>query len=587
MDADGPAVQVRGLSVQFPGETKPALAGVDFDLAPGERLAIVGESGAGKTMVGLSLLALLPPAAHSKADTLTVAGFDVNALTPRQRNAFRGRHAAMIFQNPMTSFNPVRTLGYQMQLALARHQKLSAKESKERVEQALRAVGLPDPKQKSRAYPHQLSGGQLQRAMIAVAMLNEPTVLVADEPTTALDTTVQAQILDLLAERMEGRSLLLITHDLAVAATLCERVMVLREGRVVEAGRTRAVLQAPRHDYTKALIAAAPGKRAREAQPERAAPLLRVTDCEFAYPGKPPTPVLHGVSFDVAPGETLALVGESGSGKTTLAMVTIGALPIGSGNIRFKGNDPNAARDGWRQARRNMQLVLQDPYASLDPRWRIRDIVAEPLDAYGIGTRAERSAKVKELLATVELDPGLATRRPDQLSGGQRQRVAIARALALQPELILADEPVSALDLSVQDQILRLLHRLQRETGLALLFVSHDLGVVTDIADRVLVLYLGRVMETGPTRDVLERPRHPYTAALAAAAPNLAEAGRPRLHTALAGETPGPHEVIAGCAFSGRCPRAQPRCQTETPALASPPDSESARQLACHYPLDT
>lgn len=578
-------VKVRGLSVQFPGENKPALERVGFDLNAGERLAIVGESGAGKTMVGLSLLALLPPAAHSQAETLRVAGFDVNALTPRERNAFRGRHAAMIFQNPMTSFNPVRTLGHQMQLALARHQKLSTKESEERVEQALRAVGLPDPQQKSGAYPHQLSGGQLQRAMIAVAMLNEPTMLVADEPTTALDTTVQAQILDLLAERMEGRSLLLITHDLAVAATLCERVMVLREGQVVETGLTREVLKAPQHDYTKALIAAAPGKRGRDERPQPAAPLLSVTDCKFAYPGKRPTPVLHGVSFDVAPGETLALVGESGSGKTTLAMVTIGALPIGEGQILFKGVNPGETRDGWRQARRHMQLVLQDPYASLDPRWRIRDIIAEPLDAYDIGSRAERTKKVEDLLATVELDPALSRRRPDQLSGGQRQRVAIARALALAPELILADEPVSALDLSVQDQILRLLHRLQRDTGLALLFVSHDLGVVTDIADRVLVLYLGRVMETGPTREVLGQPLHPYTAALAAAAPTLTDAGKPRLHAALAGETPGPHDIVAGCAFAGRCPRVQARCQTEAPQLTAP-DGHRGRQLACHYPLE-
>lgn len=577
-------VQVRSLSVQFPGETQPALDAVDLELRAGERLAIVGESGAGKTMVGLSLLALLPPTAQFSAEVLRVAGFDVNAMSPRERNAFRGRRAAMIFQNPMTSFNPVRTLGHQMALALGRHQKLSAKESGARVEQALHAVGLPDPKRKAAAYPHQLSGGQLQRAMIAVAMLNEPTVLVADEPTTALDTTVQAQILELLAERTEGRSLLLITHDLAVAATLCERVVVLKQGQVVESGRTQAVLQAPQHAYTQALIEAAPGSRPREERAGSAADsLLSVTDCAFAYPGRPPTPVLHGVSFDVARGETLALVGESGSGKTTLAMVTIGALLIDGGEIRFRGEDPTAGRDGWRRARRHMQLVLQDPYASLDPRWRIRDIIAEPLDAYGIGTRAERTAKVEALLATVELEPALAARRPDQLSGGQRQRVAIARAIALEPELILADEPVSALDLSVQDQILRLLHQLQKDSGLALLFVSHDLGVVTDIADRVLVLYLGRVMETGPTRQVLEQPLHPYTAALAAAAPSLSDAGSRRLRPALAGETPGPHDVVTGCAFASRCPAVQDRCRREAPPLV--PDATGKRRFACHFPL--
>ncbi|GAB7185508.1 ABC transporter ATP-binding protein [Kitasatospora sp. Ki12] len=522
-----PVLRVSGLTVRFGGTT--AVDGVDFELAAGDTLGIVGESGSGKSTTALALLRMLPPGGRITAGSVELAGQDLAALPEEALRALRGRRIAMIFQDPMSSLNPVLTIGTQLDEALRAHGgSLRKAERQVRAAELLDLVGIPDAAGRLRDHPHQFSGGQRQRIMIALALAHDAEVLVADEPTTALDPTVQQQILRLLTRinRETGTALVVISHDLGVIAQTCRRLLVMRHGRVVEHGVTAELTAEPRHPYTRELLAAVP----RLEEPSRAAanstpgaePLLTVRGLSKTYGSRRrAVTALHEVDLDLYPGETLGLVGESGSGKSTLARALVGAHAPSAGSIRFRGEEQaRPARHG--APHREIQLVFQDPYSSLNPRMTAGQIIAEPLIAHGLGDRARREARVAELLTQVGLDPATADRHPRAFSGGQRQRIGIARALAPEPSVLICDEPVSALDVSVQAQVIDLLARLQRELGLAVLFIAHDLAVVRRVSHRIAVMHRGRIVETGPADRVVTAPEHPYTAELLAAVPRLA-----------------------------------------------------------------
>ncbi|MFF2348289.1 ABC transporter ATP-binding protein [Kitasatospora sp. NPDC058115] len=522
---DRTVLRVTDLSVAFDGTT--AVDGVGFELAAGDTLGLVGESGSGKSTTALALLHMLPDGGRITGGSVELAGQDLAALPERALRAVRGRRIAMVFQDPMSSLNPVLTVGKHLDEALRAHgNRPDKRERAARAVELLDLVGIPDAAGRLRDHPHQFSGGQRQRIMIALALANDAEVLVADEPTTALDPTVQQQILRLLTRinRETGTALVVISHDLGVIAQTCRRLLVMRHGRVVESGATADVLTAPRHPYTKELLAAVPRL---EAPSEAAAnsvpgpePLLTVTGLRKTYGSRRrAVTALDGVDLVLHPGETLGLVGESGSGKSTLARALVQVHAPSGGEIRFRGRE--FGRGGERGARRELQLVFQDPYASLNPRMTVGQIVAEPLIAHGLGDRPARARRVAELLEQVGLDPESADRHPRAFSGGQRQRIGIARALAPEPSVLICDEPVSALDVSVQAQVLDLLARLQRELGLALLFIAHDLAVVRQVSHRIAVMHRGRIVETGPADRVVTAPEHPYTAELLAAVPRL------------------------------------------------------------------
>ncbi|MFF8774009.1 ABC transporter ATP-binding protein [Kitasatospora sp. NPDC015120] len=522
---DRTVLRVTDLSVAFDGTT--AVDGVGFELAAGDTLGLVGESGSGKSTTALALLHMLPDGGRITGGSVELAGQDLAALPERALRAVRGRRIAMVFQDPMSSLNPVLTVGKHLDEALRAHgNRPDKRERAARAVELLDLVGIPDAAGRLRDHPHQFSGGQRQRIMIALALANDAEVLVADEPTTALDPTVQQQILRLLTRinRETGTALVVISHDLGVIAQTCRRLLVMRHGRVVESGATAEVLTAPQHPYTKQLLAAVP----RLETPSEAAansvpgsePLLTVTGLRKTYGSRRrAVTALDGVDLVLHPGETLGLVGESGSGKSTLARALVQVHAPSSGGIRFRGRE--FGQGGERDARRELQLVFQDPYASLNPRMTVGQIIAEPLIAHGLGDRAARGRRVADLLEQVGLDPGSADRHPRAFSGGQRQRIGIARALAPEPSVLICDEPVSALDVSVQAQVLDLLARLQRELGLALLFIAHDLAVVRQVSHRIAVMHRGRIVETGPADRVVTAPEHPYTAELLAAVPRL------------------------------------------------------------------
>ncbi|WP_316519793.1 ABC transporter ATP-binding protein [Kitasatospora brasiliensis] len=501
----------------------PAVDGVGFDLEAGDTLGIVGESGSGKSTTALALLRMLPPGGRITAGSVELAGQDLAALPEDALRALRGRRIAMVFQDPMSSLNPVLTVGRQLDEALRAHGGRPRKaERAARAAELLDLVGIPDATGRLRDHPHQFSGGQRQRIMIALALAHDAEVLVADEPTTALDPTVQRQILRLLARinRETGTALVVISHDFGVIAQTCRRLLVMRHGRVVEQGATAEILARPEHPYTRELLAAVP----RLAEPSGAAanstpgdqPLLTVRGLTKSYGSRRRAfTALHGIDLDLHPGETLGLVGESGSGKSTLARALVRAHPPSGGSIRLRGEEIG------RSPRRDVQLVFQDPYSSLNPRMTAGQIIAEPLIAHRLGDREQRAARVAELLEQVGLDPATADRHPRAFSGGQRQRIGIARALAPEPSVLICDEPVSALDVSVQAQVIELLARLQRELGLAILFIAHDLAVVRQVSHRIAVMHRGRIVETGPADRVVTAPEHPYTADLLAAVPGL------------------------------------------------------------------
>ncbi|NJP94525.1 ABC transporter ATP-binding protein [Nonomuraea sp. FMUSA5-5] len=508
-------LEVHDLKVSYDG--RPAVHGVSLSVEPGEVVAVVGESGSGKSTTAHALIGLLPSNATLDAGRILFGEADLAGWSQRRLRSVRGSRIGLVPQDPANSLDPVKTVGAQIGEVLRVHGERDRRKIRARVLDLLARVGLPDPETCARQYPHELSGGMRQRVLIAAAIALRPSLIIADEPTSALDVTVQRRILDLIDDlRAEyGTAVLLVTHDLGVAAGRSDRLVVMKDGRVVERGPTSSVLAAPQEGYTKRLLDDAPALSARPFPDHPGGPpaiVVRDLVKEFRV-GRRPFRAVDGVSFEVTRGTTHALVGESGSGKTTTArMVARFATPT-SGTVSIAG-----APDG-RRFRRHVQLVYQNPYGSLDPRQTIGEIIEEPLRNFGLGDRPARRARVADLLERVALPGELAARRPRELSGGQRQRVAIARALAAEPEVLVLDEAVSALDVTVQAQILALLERLQRELGLTYLFISHDLAVVRQISHTVSVMSKGRIVETGTTRQVFSDPRHDYTRELLAAIP--------------------------------------------------------------------
>ena len=529
-----PLLAVRDLSVSFAveGAEVEAVRHVSFDIERGASMALVGESGSGKSVTALSIMQLLPyPKARHPSGSIRFQGEELIGAPDARMQRVRGDRIAMIFQEPMTSLNPLHTIEKQINEVLRVHKHLSRRAAHARTLELLRLVGLPEAERRLDAYPHQLSGGQRQRVMIAMALANEPDLLIADEPTTALDVTIQAQILTLLAELRAkfGMALLLITHDLGVVRKMVERVCVMSAGEIVEAGATREIFESPQHPYTRRLLAAEPRRMARA--PRADAPVvMEAHDVRVWFPirrGLLRRMVGHikavdGVSLTVREGQTVGVVGESGSGKTTLGLALL-RLQSCQGRIRFGGVELQSMSSRvLRPLRRTMQIVFQDPFGALSPRMSIAQIVGEGLGVHGIGaTAAERRELIDGALREVGLDPALRDRYPHEFSGGQRQRIAIARAMVLKPRFVVLDEPTSALDMSVQAQVVDLLRELQARHRLAYLFISHDLKVIRAVSDEILVMRDGRVVEQGPTERIFEHPEQAYTRALMAAAFDL------------------------------------------------------------------
>jgi peptide/nickel transport system ATP-binding protein len=533
-----PVLSVSGLTVGVSGEEgeREVVSDFSFALAPGETLCIAGESGSGKSMTALAIMGLLPkPAARITSGSIRLGDTDLATLGEAEMRSIRGDRIAMIFQEPMTSLNPVLSIERQLIEAIEAHTELSRGEARRCALEALRAVRIPEPERRLRQYPHELSGGMRQRVMIAMALALKPDILIADEPTTALDVTVQGEVLELLRDlqRQQGTGVILITHDMGVVAEMADRVIVMRNGLKVEEGSAVDLFAKPRADYTRQLLAAVPrigsgtGRQATRNSPMKPAPVVAVRDLLVHYDlhggflGRIDRRVhaVDGISLSIGPTETLSLVGESGCGKSTTAKAIAGLVPY-SGEIEIAGrNFARVARDGRQAVRRDVQMVFQDPYASLDPRMSVGDLVTEPLVVHGIGSWQERRERVAHLFERVGLSPDHMTRFPHEFSGGQRQRICIARALALRPKLIIADESVSALDVSVRARVLTLLRELQEEFGVAYLFISHDMAVVENISDRVAVMYLGQIVEMGTRDQVFSDPRHAYTRRLIEAVP--------------------------------------------------------------------
>ncbi|HEX6210868.1 MAG TPA: ABC transporter ATP-binding protein [Methylomirabilota bacterium] len=529
-----PLLAVRDLSVTFAGEggDVEAVRRVSFDIERGQSLALVGESGSGKSVTALSIMQLLPyPTARHPEGSILFQGGELVGASETAMQQVRGDRIAMIFQEPMTSLNPLHTIEKQVNEVLRVHQGLSRRAARTRTLELLRLVGLAEAERRLDAYPHQLSGGQRQRVMIAMALANEPDLLIADEPTTALDVTIQAQILALLGELRAkfGMALLLITHDLGIVRKLAERVCVMQAGAIVEAGPIREVFDSPRHPYPRRLLAAEPRPMVRTPRAE-APVVVEAHDVRVWFPirrGLLRRTVSHvravdGVSLIVREGQTVGVVGESGSGKTTLGLALL-RLQASRGRIRFAGREIQAlSARALRPLRREMQVVFQDPFGALSPRMSIGQIVGEGLAVHGLAaTPAERRELIDAALREVGLDPAMRERYPHEFSGGQRQRIAIARALVLKPRFVVLDEPTSALDMSVQAQVVDLLRELQARHHLAYLFISHDLKVVRAVSDEILVMREGRVVEQGPTARIFEHPEQAYTRALMAAALDL------------------------------------------------------------------
>ncbi|MER9937603.1 ABC transporter ATP-binding protein [Mesorhizobium sp. M0088] len=534
-----PVLDIANLSVSVRGEDgeREVVSDLSLTLARGETLCIAGESGSGKSMTALAIMQLLPqPAARISSGKIHLGDTDLTTLDERRMRRIRGDRIAMIFQEPMTSLNPVLSIGRQLTESIEAHTSLSQGEARQRAIEALKAVRISEAESRLKQFPHELSGGMRQRVMIAMALALKPDVLIADEPTTALDVTVQGEVLELLRDlqRQHGTSVILITHDMGVVAEMADRVIIMRHGRMVEEGKTADIFARPQADYTRELLAAVPRigsgvgrQKSRDVETALPANVAEVTDLHVRFDlhggffGRVTRRVhaVEGVSFSIAPNETLALVGESGCGKSTTAKALAGLVPY-SGDIAVGGrNLSGLGRDQRKAVRRDVQMIFQDPYASLDPRMRVGDLVAEPLLIHGIASKQERSDRVAALFERVGLSADQMELYPHEFSGGQRQRVCIARALALRPKLIIADESVSALDVSVQARVLDLLKELQREFGVAYLFISHDMAVVENISDRVAVMYLGQIVEMGTRDQVFSNPRHPYTRRLIEAVP--------------------------------------------------------------------
>jgi peptide/nickel transport system ATP-binding protein len=608
-------LSVRQLNVRFhtPDGEVHAVRDLGFSLERGETLGIVGESGSGKSQSMMSLIGLLASngraSGSARFDGAELIGMPVEAI-----RKIRGRRIGMIFQDPMTSLNPYMTVFEQMSQVLIHHEKLGRKASRKRCIELLEAVHIPEASKRVDMYPHEFSGGMRQRVMIASAMLCRPDLLIADEPTTALDVTVQAQILELMRDvrRDFGTAIILITHDLGVVAGLCERVLVMHDGDEKESGAVDEIFYRPQHAYTRALLAAVPrldkaeirrlaslsGQEAvpAEMQPARrhepdmqAPPLLKVEDLRVHFKLLPETifakartlKAVNGVELELRPGETLGVVGESGCGKSTLARAVLRLVPPTTGRVTLLGEDITSKdKKAMRVHRRDMQVVFQDPLASLNPRMAVGDIIAEPVwTHFPEMPRRDVRRKVEAMLRRVGLGPEHVNRYPHEFSGGQCQRIGIARALVLEPRLVICDEPVSALDVSIQAQIINLLMDLQAEMHLSLIFIAHDLAVVRHISHRIMVMYLGRVVEVADRIALYERPMHPYTQALIRAVPIPdPEKERSKPHAPLEGDLPSPVDLPSGCAFRTRCPIAVERCAAEVPELRRIGD----HWAACH-----
>jgi peptide/nickel transport system ATP-binding protein len=556
-------LSVRDLSVSFrmDGLWRPAVEDLSFDVGPRETVALVGESGSGKSVTALSIMRLLPPANSMAEGIIRLEGRDVLKLPKEEMRGLRGAAASMIFQEPMTSLNPVLTIGFQIAEALVNHRSIDRKAAEAEALRILERVRVPAARQRLHDYPHRFSGGMRQRVMIAMALICRPKLLIADEPTTALDVTVQADILELIKslQEREGMSVFFITHDMGVVAEIADRVVVMWKGRKVEEGAAADILTSPQHPYTQALIAVVPrfGSMKGESSPKpfpesdggaearlfipvsedsgrqgvysEQRPLLEVANLVTRFPvrsgifGRASARVhaVENVTFSLRPGETLALVGESGCGKSTTGRSILRLVEPSEGRVFFEGQDVRALDyESLRKMRQRMQMVFQDPFGSLNPRKSAGDAIAEPIIVHGLARPREARDRVADLLREVGLTPDMATRLPHEFSGGQRQRIAIARALALSPRLIVADEAVSGLDVSVKARVVNLLMRLQTELDLAFLFISHDIAVVERVSHRIAVMYLGEIVEIGPRAAIIENPVHPYTKRLIAAAPS-------------------------------------------------------------------
>ncbi len=591
-------LEVENLNVRFatPDGEVHAVKDLSFTLEKGETIGLVGESGSGKSQSVLSLLGLL--AANGRATgTARFAGRDLLALTQRELRAVRGAKIAMIFQDPMTSLNPYLTIEAQMTQVVRAHERVSAKAARNRCLEALEAVAIPEAAARLKRYPHELSGGMRQRVMIATGLLLHPEVLVADEPTTALDVTVQAQILGLLEDLRTrfGTAIILITHDLGVVAGLADRVLVMHGGELKEQGSARDVFYRPQHEYTRSLLEAVPriDSPVVEDLPRsafEAPPLVEVEGLKVHFPmgggWLAPRAVLRavdGVDLTLMPGETLGVVGESGSGKSTLARAILNLVRPTAGSVAVLGRELAAlSPSGMRGVRRDLQVVFQDPLASLNPRMTVGAIVSEPLRTHRPEQRRDAArAEVVDILRRVGLTGRELNRYPHEFSGGQCQRIGIARALVLKPKIVVCDEPVSALDVSIQAQIVRLLMDLRRELELSLIFIAHDLAVVRQLSHRVMVMYLGKVMEIGTRDELYGDPKHPYTQALLRAVPVPdPDVERAREREPLRGDPPSPIRPPAGCRFATRCPSVMDRCRSEAPALR--PLAGGTRRVACH-----
>jgi peptide/nickel transport system ATP-binding protein len=660
-------LQVNDLSVQFATQKKLVTAVDSFSLnvEPGECVGLVGESGCGKTTTGLAIMRLLPNNGKISAGNVVLNGIDLASLSEAEMQNHRGKSVALIPQDPMSSLNPTMKIGRQIGEGLRIHNGASDAEARKRALEVLEMVEMPRPAERLDQYPFELSGGLRQRVIIAMGLVCSPTLLIADEPTTALDVTIQAQILDILENLRKGlkMSMLLITHDMGVIAGRTDRVVVMYAGKKAEEAATDSLFRRMRHPYTQALLASMPNlentskhelasiagmppdlakeivacrfaprcafatDRCRQQDP----PLTFEDGHEFAcfHPTSGPRPIsgpvvrqevtrsiapktellranglvkefdikggvirhkvgaihaVSNVSFTLNVGETLGLVGESGCGKTTIGRMLVGLETLTAGEVHFDGElVTDESHKPTRQSRRDRQMMFQDPYSSLNPRMKVAQILEEPLVIQGAGTKAQRTSRVRELLESVGLDPSAADRYPHEFSGGQRQRIGLARALALSPRLIVADEPVSALDVSVQAQILNLMKELQRQHGMSYIMVSHDLAVVYYMSDTIAVMYLGKIVEIGDAESVFRSPAHPYTQGLLDAVPVPDPTiARGRRGYQVRGELPSAVNPPSGCRFRTRCPKAQELCATEEPLLR---DFADRQQAACHFPL--
>ncbi|HTJ94139.1 MAG TPA: ABC transporter ATP-binding protein [Pararobbsia sp.] len=540
-----PLIEVENLQIRFGAQSQPVVKGISFVVRPGECVALVGESGSGKSVTSRSLVGLAGPDAHVEASRLRFDGDDLLAFDARAWQRVRGKRIGFILQDALGALDPLRRIGEEIDEPLKCHTSLTRTQRAARVLELLEAVHMPEPAMRMRQYPHQLSGGLRQRALIASAIACGPQLLIADEPTTALDAVVQAQILSMLESiRTAHTGMLIVTHDFGVVSQLADRVLVMQHGRIVEQGETDAILRHPRHNYTRALInavsavherrtvttfvpttfAGAPEVAATPTVTDSGGALIEVKGLNKSYTGADARrrTAVSEVSFSLFPGETLGIVGASGSGKTTAMRLVLGLEKADSGSILVRGKNWTTLSSRLRDAeRKHVQIVFQDPLRSFDPRYTVERVIGEALDVAGLARGPARRERIVELLRLVSLDASLATRRPIELSGGQRQRVAIARALAPGPDVLICDEPVSALDVVIQAQILELLADLKRRLGLSCLFISHDLGVIRTVSDRVVVMRDGEIVETGPVDDVFDHPQHAYTRALFDAIPRI------------------------------------------------------------------